>query len=154
MERQTDFLNGKNLTPIVVFPEGTTTSGRHLLPFRKGAFASLLPLKPILVNGNKYDAFHHGCGSSDVFINWMRGLTKLYTVFDVKELPIMAPTQYMFDNYKLLEKEKWEIYAEVIRSIYCEIGNLKKSKKSLRDSTQYTNSMLGKKLVEEEKKQQ
>lgn len=145
-------MNERNLSPIVVFPEGTTTSGRHLLPFKKGAFASLLPLKPVLVSGNRYASFHLGCGSSDVLINWMRGMTKLYTVFDVKELPIMAPTEYMYENYKQFGKEKWEIYAEVARSIYSEIGNLKKSKKELKDSTRYTKSMKSGRYIEEEEK--
>lgn len=35
-------MNEKNLTPLVIFPKGTTTSGKHLMSFKKGEFASLL----------------------------------------------------------------------------------------------------------------
>ena len=35
--------------PVLIFPEGTTTSGRHLLPFRTGAFAAGVPVHPKLV---------------------------------------------------------------------------------------------------------
>lgn len=35
-ERQTDFLSKKILTPLLVYPEGTVSSGRHMLIFRSG----------------------------------------------------------------------------------------------------------------------
>jgi len=35
--------------PVLIFPEGTTTAGRHLLPFRTGAFAAGVPVHPKLV---------------------------------------------------------------------------------------------------------
>ena len=35
LEFQSNFLNGKASTPIMIFPEGTTTSGRDLLKFKK-----------------------------------------------------------------------------------------------------------------------
>ena len=150
LECQSDFLNGKRSTPIMIFPEGTTTSGRDLLQFKKGAFAALLPLKPVLIKGNSNPNFHHGCGSSDVFINYMRGLTQLYTIIEYNELPIMEPTEYMYEHYKHFSKknEQWEIFAEVAREIYCKVGGFNKSDRTLRDSTRYTNSMDSGKYVE------
>ena len=32
------FMEGKAVMPFMIFPEGTTTSGRHLLKVKKGAF--------------------------------------------------------------------------------------------------------------------
>ena len=52
-------------------------------------------------------------------------------------MPIIAPTEFMFENYKSLGKEKWEIYAEVVRKIYSEIGNLEESTFGLRDEKKY-----------------
>ena len=145
---QSDFLNGKSATPIMIFPEGTTTSGRDLLKFKKGAFAALLPLKPILIKGNSNPNFHHGCGSSDVFINFMRGLTQIVSFIEYYQLAIMRPTEYMFENYKSYGKEKWEIYAEVAREIYCKIGGFNKSERTIRVSTRYSNSMDSGKYIE------
>ena len=34
--------------PICLFPEGTISNGRHLISFKKGAFASLNPIKMII----------------------------------------------------------------------------------------------------------
>lgn len=35
--------------PVCVFPEGTTTNGRHLLKFRTGAFVAGTPIAPVLI---------------------------------------------------------------------------------------------------------
>lgn len=35
--------------PVCIFPEGTTTNGRHLLKFRTGAFVAGTPIAPVLI---------------------------------------------------------------------------------------------------------
>ena len=35
--------------PMLLFPEGTTTSGRCLLPFKTGAFLAGLPVQPVIL---------------------------------------------------------------------------------------------------------
>lgn len=35
--------------PLVIFPEGTTTNGEGLLPFKKGSFISGVPVRPVLI---------------------------------------------------------------------------------------------------------
>jgi lysophosphatidylcholine acyltransferase/lyso-PAF acetyltransferase len=35
--------------PLLLFPEGTTTNGRHLLPFKTGAFLAGQPLQPVVI---------------------------------------------------------------------------------------------------------
>jgi len=150
-ERCKNFYEGKIFTPLMVFPEGTTTSNRHILKFKRGAFSSLLPIKPMIVKGNSNPNFHIGCGNSDVFINYLRGLTKLFTYVEYIELPIIKPTDFMYDKYKKFGKEKWQIFAEVVREIYCEIGGFKKSDMSLKDSKNYTEIMKTGKYIEMKK---
>lgn len=36
--------------PVCIFPEGTTTNGRHLLKFRTGAFVAGAPVAPVLIS--------------------------------------------------------------------------------------------------------
>ena len=52
-------------------------------------------------------------------------------------MPIIKPTEFMYKNYSHFGKEKWEIYAEVVRKIYSEIGNLEESNLGLRDDKKY-----------------
>ena len=140
-ERQYAYYEGKPVIPILIFPEGTTTSGRHLIQFKKGAFSSLLPLKANIINPNLSKDCQLACGSSDAFVNFLRDLSTLYSRIEYIELPIMTPNEYMFNNFKDLGNEKWEIYAEVAREIMCTLGRLKKSNAGIRDRFRY-NSCL------------
>ena len=38
VQRQKDFMEGKPVMPFMIFPEGTTTSGRYLFPFKNRSF--------------------------------------------------------------------------------------------------------------------
>lgn len=150
-ERQKDYIEGKPVMPLMIFPEGTTSSGRHILKFKRGAFFSLLPIKPNIIHPNLYRNLHLGCGASNVNINYCRTLTELYVQTEYIELPILTPNEYMFTNFSSYGKEKWEIYAEVAREIMCTLGNFKKSDKNLRDSIRYTHCLENHTYVEKEK---
>ena len=146
VQRQKDFIEGKPVMPFMIYPEGTTTSGRHLLKFKKGAFSSLLPVKATILFPNLSNEYHLSCGSSDVAMNFFRSLSKLYNITEYVELPIISPNEYMYTNYAHFGKEKWEIFAEVSRRIMLEIGNFKETKYGIRDSFRYC-SCIEKKIL-------
>lgn len=142
-QRQVDFYEGKSLAPLILFPEGTTTAGRNLLRFKKGAFYYLLPIKPEIINFNQDSAIHLACGSQNLLFHTCKNLCYYFPVeLYYINMPIIKPTQFMFDNYSHLGKEKWEIYAEVVRKIYCEIGGFKESEMGYRDSHSYNQAMI------------
>ena len=151
IERQKDYIEGKPVMPLMIFPEGTTTSGRHLLKFKRGAFYSLLPVKPNIIHPNLNSQFHLGCGSTPVGINYGRTLTELFVQTEFIQLPIMTPNEYMYTNFSSYGKEKWEIYAEVAREIMCTLGKFKKSDKFFRDSHRYRYCIKNHIYVEKEK---
>ena len=151
LKKQKDFIEGKATMPLMIFPEGTTSSGRHLFPFKKGAFLNLLPVKPNFILPNLNNNFHLGCGSTKVGINYGRTLTELFVQTEFYELPIMTPNDYMFNNFKTYGKEKWEIYKEVAREIMCVLGGFKKSDKEFSDSARYAYCIKNHVFVEKEK---
>ena len=151
IKKQKDFMEGKPVMPFMLFPEATTTSGRHLLTFKRGAFFSLLPVKPNFILPNLNNSFHLGCGSTGVGINYGRSLTELFVQTLFYELPIMTPNEYMFENFKSYGKEKWEIYKEVAREIMCTLGGFKKSEKEFGDSARYAYCIKNHVFVEKEK---
>ena len=146
LDRQKALMEGKPVIPFMIFPEGTTTSGRHLLTFKKGAFNALLPIKPTILHPNLNNQYHIGVGSTDVGINYLRSLCEFYFKLEYIELPIMTPNEFMYTNFSSYGKEKWEIYAEVSREIMCEIGNFKKSNFGIKDSYRYC-SCINKKML-------
>ena len=106
LERQKTLMEGKPEIPFMIFPEGTTTSSRHLLRFKKGAFAALLPVKPAFLHPNLNSNYQVGVGSTDVGINYLRSLCELYFKLEYIELPIITPNEYMYNNFSSYGKEK------------------------------------------------
>ena len=140
-QRQKDFYDGKILTPLCIFPEGTTTNGKYILKFKKGAFYSLLPIKPQLILLDDDLNYSVVIGVSSTAFNYFRSLCYFGCKMYLCELPVIKPTEYMWQNYSHLGNEKWEIFAEVTRKIMCEIGRLKPSNRTFRDSKNYENSL-------------
>ena len=140
-QRQQDFYDGKILSPLLLFPEGTTTNGKYILKFKRGAFYHLLPIKPqiIMLEDNLNYSVAIGVGSAG--FNYYRSLCYFGCKMNVYELPVIKPTDFMWENYSDLGKEKWEIFAEVTRKIMCEISGLKSSNKTYRDSKYYENCL-------------
>ena len=132
-ERQKLFYEGKFLAPLAMFPEGTTTSGRNILKFKKGTFYALLPVKPVIINHYQESNYHLSIGAGAAVMSYIKNFCHFRESLYVIEMPVIKPTEYMYEKYKHLGKEKWEIYAEVVRKIYSEIGNLKESSLGLRD---------------------
>lgn len=78
---------------ILVFPEGTTTRGREVLPFRRGAFglAQMLgvPVVPIAVSYADPEAAWVG---DDTFLpHFVRTLARPFTSASVRILPALEP---------------------------------------------------------------
>ena len=147
-ERQKAFIEGRAVMPFLIFPEGTTTSGRHLIKFKKGAFATLLPIKPTFIHPNMNKSFHLGCGASNAGFCYLRSLCHLYNKVEYIELPIMTPNEYMFTNFSSYGKEKWEIYAEVAREIMSTLGDFKKTNLGTKDSFRYCSCIHEKALLD------
>ena len=141
-QRQKDFYEGKILSPLCLFPEGTTTNGKYILKFKRGAFYNLLPIKPqIILLGNNLN-YSVAIGVGSPVMNYFRSLCYFGCQINLCELPVIKPTEYMFEKYADLGEEKWEIFAEVTRKIMCEIGGLTPSDKTFRDSKRYENSLV------------
>ena len=141
-QRQKDFYEKKNLAPLVLFPEGTTTCGRYILKFKKGAFYALLPIKPQIIGVYPDDDFQVAVGATSVVYNYMRSLAEYSIRIYYADLPVIKPTDFMWEKYSHLGTEKWEIYAEVTRHILSEISGLKESNKNYRDEKRYNEAVL------------
>ena len=144
--RQESYLNKTVLSPLIVFPEGTTTNGEYILKFKKGAFENLHPIKSIIFKSY----FCVGEGIFPTFYQFLLNAIKPFQKYTFYELPVIYPTEYMFENYMKLKPEimdKVEIYADVVREIWVDISGLKKSDKSFKDYNDYLNLLFDKNEV-------
>ena len=140
-KRQKDFYEGNILSPLCIFPEGTTTNGKYILKFKKGAFYALLPIKPQLILVEDNLNYSSAAGVSSTVFNFFRSLAYFYHKIYLCELPVIKPTDYMWEHYSNLGKEKWEVFAEVTRKIMCEVGKLEPSNKTFRDNKKFETSL-------------
>lgn len=151
-KRQKETLEKTILTPLLIFPEGTTTSGHHLLQFKKGAFEALLPVKCCLFKSLKHEVAESIINTE---IQMLIDFSKLSHEFEFIELPVISPTDFMYENYKKINPNltnKAEIFAEVVREIWCEIGGFVKSDKSYSDYLDFMYLITGKRKVDSQKK--
>jgi len=100
---------------LLIYPEGTQTNGDYLVGFKKGAFAGLMTVQPIIIK-YKWKQFsptwegipflqhtHIMCCSTEGF------------EIEVWRLPPFKPNDHLFETHKDKGKEKWEIFAWAVR---------------------------------------
>jgi hypothetical protein len=132
-----------------VFPEGGTSNGHYLLPFKRGAFAALRAVKPIVLK------FSYGTLSSswDIMPFWALIIMQM-SLFDFKcevlELPTFTPNEYLYTQHANKGDEKWEVYAWAVREIMSAAGDIEKNDAPYRDKLQYE-SILGYRKVKVDK---
>ena len=141
-ERQIQYYNKESFIPLLIYPEGSTTCGRNILKFKKGAFAYLLPVKPNIITIDQKSKCHLASGCQDMLLNTL----KFFCYFSVNmyyiDMPVIRPTEFMYENYSSFGKEKWEIYAEVTRKIFCEVGGFKECDQGYRESHKYGQTLI------------
>lgn len=143
--RQKDVIEGKVFFPIVLYPEGTTTNGRCLINFKKGAFYSLSPVKPLILKlDNSENTFSLGTGGMNILLHISIAFTFPYLKVGGMELPVFAPNDYLFNNFSHLGKDKPEIFSEAVRDIMSVVGKLPKINNTFDTKLNYMSLIKGK----------
>lgn len=89
----------KGLYPmLIIYPEGGTSNGQQLLEFKKGGFASLLPVRPIVF---KYQSNYIDQEQSIIpmYAHILFIFSMPYTNVRVIDLPTFEPNEYFFKNH-------------------------------------------------------
>jgi lysophosphatidylcholine acyltransferase/lyso-PAF acetyltransferase len=114
--------------PVVIFPEGTTSNGRQLVKFHKGAFLCRVPVQPVVL---QYKFWNCDPSFTDVpaFKTALRTIWSLYTVLKVTYLPVYYPSEEEIMNA--------DLYAANVRHAMATAVNLKERDDSLSDKFAY-----------------
>ena len=102
---------------LVIFAEGNTSNNKTILPLKRGAFSSLKPISPILLEYNCPKV--HVCNSvvKDLVLYILILCTFERIVCFKEELPVFIPNRYLFETHKDKGKSEWEIYAWAVRDV-------------------------------------
>ncbi|XP_042008880.1 lysophospholipid acyltransferase LPEAT1-like isoform X2 [Salvia splendens] len=100
---------------MLLFPEGTTTTGDYLLPFKSGAFLAKAPVVPIILR-YPYQRFSPAWDSISGVRHVILLLCQFVNYIEVKKLPVYHPSEQ--------EKADPKLYAENVRQLMAREGNL------------------------------
>lgn len=109
---------------LLLFCEGTATNNSGIIEFKKGAFAKLHPIKPVIM---KIDdtPFSLAAGAISLPIHVILSFCYLYHKgFVHYDLPTFTPNEYLFLRYAHLGKDRIEIYSKAVRNVIGEIAEL------------------------------
>ncbi|XP_054797891.1 lysophospholipid acyltransferase LPEAT1-like isoform X3 [Prosopis cineraria] len=105
-----------NSAPIMMlFPEGTTTNGDFLLPFKTGGFLASLPVLPVIVR-YPYQRFSPAWDSISGVRHVILLLCQFVNHMEVTRLPVYYPSKQ--------EKDDPRLYAINVRRLMASEGNL------------------------------
>ena len=98
---------------VLVFPEGTTSNGREILPFKTGAFAAVANMK----DGAVLPFFMHGVTDDGVpadgdylkSFTWTNGRPMLYHAWDILGLPKLIFEIYVGEPIATANRDRKEL---------------------------------------------
>ncbi|XP_068639689.1 lysophospholipid acyltransferase LPEAT1-like isoform X2 [Aristolochia californica] len=105
----------KSAPMMMLFPEGTTTNGEYLLPFKTGAFVSKAPVLPVLLR-YPYQRFSPAWDTISGVRHVVFLLCQFVNHMEVIRLPVYHPSDE--------EKEDPKLYASNVRKLMANEGNL------------------------------
>jgi lysophosphatidylcholine acyltransferase/lyso-PAF acetyltransferase len=129
------------IRPMCIYVEGATSNGTHLMQFRKGAFFSEKPIKPMFL---KY-SYHLVSPAFDT-IEFLPLQILLLSSFcwlrcKLTQMPDFIPNEYLFQKHADKGQERWEIYAWAVRDAMMKAGQFGDCKQSLKTKLAYENYM-------------
>jgi lysophosphatidylcholine acyltransferase/lyso-PAF acetyltransferase len=120
--------------PLLLFPEGTTTNGRFLLPFKTGAFVAGAPVAPVVLAYGRTrvnPAWETVSGARHVFLMLCQP-THSVTVYT---LPVYVPSE--------AEKANPSLYAANVRRALLAVGDFSPLDATLADKWEYQALLRG-----------
>lgn len=146
-KRQKGLMDGTILTNLSIYPEGTITNGSHLIKFKRGAFMSLLPLKPMVELIDQTAECTLATGALPMHFHFFLVCSYLWNNVTFLDLPIIEPTDYMYEKYASnKEEEKWMTYMNVTKMIMAECSGLKQNESSFEEKLAYLSEIKGVKV--------
>lgn len=145
-KRQKDLMSGENLTALSIYPEGTITNGTHLIKFKRGAFMSLLPLKPFVELLDQTEECSLSVGALPMHFHLILAASYFWHNDTFLSLPVIEPTEYMYEHYTADKEEKWMVYMKVTKLIMAECSGLKLDESSFEQKLEYLSAITGKKV--------
>ncbi|XP_043809141.1 lysophospholipid acyltransferase LPEAT1 isoform X2 [Manihot esculenta] len=133
-ERVKEAHQNRSAPMMMLFPEGTTTNGDFLLPFKTGAFLAGAPVLPVILR-YPYQRFSPAWDSISGVRHVILLLCQFINYIEVKRLPVYYPSQE--------EKDDPKLYANNVRRLMAREGDLVMSDIGLAEKRVYHAALNG-----------
>ncbi|XVF63910.1 hypothetical protein PTKIN_Ptkin09bG0124400 [Pterospermum kingtungense] len=120
-DRVCEARENKSAPMMMLFPEGTTTNGDFLLPFKTGAFLAGAPVVPVTLR-YPYQRFSPAWESISGVRHVVFLLCQLVNHMEVTRLPVYYPSQQEKDDPKLFANNVRKLMASECNLIMSDIG--------------------------------
>jgi 1-acyl-sn-glycerol-3-phosphate acyltransferase len=135
-DKLNNIYNNNDYSTFTIFPEGTTSNTTSILPFKKGSFTSKLPIKPYVIKFEVRERISLAMDVIDMLLHVFVVLCIPIHYIELYNLPVFCPNEYFFKEYNK-GKEDWEVYAETMREIMCQVSGFDKAKGSWDSKKEY-----------------
>ncbi len=127
-------------SPLIVFPEGTTTNGRYLIPFKTSAFEPGLPVQPVYLKYNMrfFKPFWTTLPAGE---HIKRSLGHFFSTIDMHVMPPYIPSDE--------EKADPALYAENVRKAMSEASGMPLRHQLTRWKFAYQKALRGEMTLDE-----
>lgn len=132
---------GSCMNKIIIFPEGTTTNGEAMVPFRTGVFLPGLPVKPVCIEF-PHQHFNMSWETIRFRHHLFRTMTQFRNRVRLVELPVYLPSEAERANPRLYASN---VQAQIAHVLKQPVVPLNRKHKFL-----YHNYLLGRVKTEEE----
>ncbi|KAG2450730.1 hypothetical protein HYH02_004568 [Chlamydomonas schloesseri] len=143
MERKYS-LNSAEL-PMMLFPEGTTTNNKYLMPFKRGAFVAGVPVQPLVLKYRGSPRFSPTWDAMPGHLHILLTMTELSFGVTVHVLPLYEPSQE--------EREDPALYAENVRQMMVKYTKIPACEDTFADKLEFFKYVTGR-MAEEKKLKQ
>ena len=124
---------------VTIFPEGCTTNGQCIINFKKGAFAALKPVRPVIFKYKQH--FRNDIQWTQDVVGFVKHqlLGASYGMLSVELdcLPVFKPNDYFWEHHQKKGEEKWETFARAIREIMANHSGQKLCDLNMDDKLEY-----------------
>lgn len=139
VEKQKNILEKKDLSKFMIFPEGTTTNNSGIIDFKRGAFISETPIKPLVIKFSG-DRISLSMDIIEMLYHVYIILAVPFHEIEIIELPNFVPNEYILKNEEI---PRWKQFADIVRKAMCDASNLKSLSGDVKTKNEYLKILRG-----------
>lgn len=133
-----------DMSPLLIFPEGTTTNGRVLMKFKRGAFITGDPIKIYVMKYGTDHQLRSSIESMSPLDNLLLTLCQWSNSMTLYEYEDNFDPEYVYKKFKVdkTHQDSWEAVAREIKTLMLFISGYQSSEDSFRETLDFEKEIL------------